>query len=200
MNQRGRLYTTYGPTEVRQYNAANGFITCLAAMRYVEDGGDAALLHLEENRVNLPTPFARMLERVALGLHNAPAPFVGNWGAKVLLVGDQPSYGKSASLPNWPFISAIATGCSAWLTEKLEHHGISELDLCWVNAYARDSRPTGYRQHIAPGQFQKIITLGKRAHYTMDLPHEQAYHPQYWKRFHHGHPYYLIQQIKEALK
>ena len=195
MSTRGKLLLEPADfDEYRTVEARLGFVRCLAAMKLVEEGQTVYL----RGKCELPRPYERMLERVALGLRTAPAPFIGNWVAPVLLVGDRPSFGKTGSLPNWPFISGIATGCSAWLAEKLEECGIPETALCWVNAYDR----TGEKVDLSgiDGRFKQVIALGKEAHLALgEVPHLQTYHPQYWKRFHPKSPYYLMYQIKEGV-
>lgn len=195
MSTRGKLLAE--PLRQSNYtvvDARQGFVRCLAAYKLVEEG-QAVYLH---GQCDVPRPFARMLARVELGLRTAPAPFIGNWDAPVLLVGDRPSVGRTAQLPNWPFISGIATGCSVWLTEKLEEYGIPESSLCWVNAFDRLGNPTDLREAT---RFPRVIALGRNAREALTgvVPCEQAYHPQYWKRFHSRKPYQLIQLIREVL-
>lgn len=125
----------------------------------------------------------------------------GNINAKVVLVGDEFGERKNDDgLYQWPFSSFSNAGCSAWLTRQLIQAGISEDQLCWVNAnqltedFATDSILRG----------KTIIALGDNAAHRL-LPMNQiggyhvVPHPQFWKRFHTKKPYPLIELLRSLI-
>lgn len=130
-------------------------------------------------------------------------PGIGWWHAgakyspKVLLVGDRPGPGWGARV-NWPFVSALRTGCSAWLALQLEAARVPERELYWVNAYTQDGTETdgGFVADLGP---DLIVALGKHAAGWCDaygFAFEEVHHPQFWKRFHAQHTYRLTQLLK----
>ncbi len=152
-----------------------------------------------------PTALRRMLERLTLGLSaDNEGPGVGQFKApRVLLVGDRPGPGGGVLAPNWPFISGLRTGCSAWLAEQLESAGVPESQLYWVNAFDARGKPTDGAFAARLGA-PLVIALGTNAftwcvtHIPMshDYKVERVHHPQYWKRFHAKHTYRLTQLLK----
>lgn len=151
-----------------------------------------------------PVAQRRMLERVALGLSPANAgPGIGSFHhPRALLVGDRPGPEWGASAPNWPFISGLRTGCSAWLAEQLEAAGAPEADLYWVNAFDKFDRATdaGFVADLGPG---RVIALGKVAAgwcAASGFAYEEVHHPQYWKRFHSKHTYRLAQLLGRSTR
>ena len=129
-----------------------------------------------------------------------------------VLVGDRPQPGapRWAAEMGWPFISGLRTGCSAWIAETLDAGGIAEESLLWINA-RRQSGEVDLRAmqriHDVAGdgedpQVPLVIALGRHASKALDeagTPHEEVHHPQHWKRFHHGEPYYLPRLIRKHI-
>lgn len=189
------MYASGLPTGEDVWDARRGFVRCLKAFSAVERGQDITLAGWPPQ--GMPLPFMRMLERLSLGLNTAPAPFIGNWSGKVLLVGERPS-GSDEKLVDWPFVSVKPDGCSTWLASMLEEHGIPEEMLCWVNAYDRCGENQVIRHDLS--HFKLIVAFGKNAHLALgSVPHTQVHHPEYWKRFHYDEPYKLPAKIKEIL-
>lgn len=132
------------------------------------------------------------------GLHQTHVRSAGRWGAPVLLVGD--SFGKSKAEDHeyqWPFASFSNSGCSRWLTEKLDAGGlgIGEHNLMWVNADQELTWLPGYLNYVNP----KVIALGEVASTrlkAMGVLHLKARHPQYWKRFGLGRKYPLLNLLE----
>lgn len=132
---------------------------------------------------------------------------LGRWpeagaGPVVLLLGDRPGPGwQRAGRPSWPFISSLSTGCSSWLAELLEEHGIPEDALAWMNTYSVEGEPRG-AEDVEAAPFRKVIALGRNAATWCSVngvKHEEVHHPQYWKRYQHHNPYILPRLIKKEL-
>jgi len=123
---------------------------------------------------------------------------------KVLLIGDRPGPGAptQANYHHTPFYSIL--NCSGWLNLQLEQAGIDEHDLVWINAYDRHGVPISAQvlDHLPPSI--EMIALGGNAMKWLSKTANvelfwQYHHPQYWKRFKHGHPYPLIADLKSIL-
>lgn len=131
----------------------------------------------------------------------APAnhgPGIGRWHQSVtVLVGESAANPADADLP---FVAPdlARDNCSYWLAERLEEAGIKESELYWVNAFDGRGRPTDptFLERLNP---TRVIALGQVADTwcgTMaHVAHDTVPHPQYWKRFHHGKSYPLIQRL-----
>lgn len=127
----------------------------------------------------------------------------GNARAQVLIVGE--GYAKLTDadpLYQKPFCAFSGAGCSLWLTQHLEDHGISESALGWVNADQLDVSSLSQFQHvthvvalgaIAASRCREVLA-GEVSPVLHELPHPQA-----WKRFHHREPYALGPLLKELL-
>jgi len=127
----------------------------------------------------------------------------GNLDAKILIVGDKFAERKNEDpWYQWPFGSFSNVGCSQWLTDHLEHHGVGEEQLLWVNAdelekFCQSPQPTSRR----------VIALGAEAAQQVAecLPAEMSAkmrmfsHPQHHKRFVSSKPYGLGPTISEIL-
>lgn len=120
-----------------------------------------------------------------------------------LLVGDRPGPGWArATLPSWPFVSALKTGCSGWLAEQLETAGIPEDRLYWINAYRYDGTPikTTLLKDLQPA---RVVALGNNAATWCRANEEvlgtfaEVHHPSYWKRFHSHQAYHLIKLLRK---
>lgn len=127
-------------------------------------------------------------------------PGAGHWapGEVTLIVGERLSPRVRHGFP--PFVSFRHDGCAPWLAAQLEAGGISEHRLYWVNALGKGGRPIDptFISQLKP---RRIIALGSvAAKWCRDSGHafETVPHPQYWKRFHHGQPYKLIDMLKEV--
>lgn len=134
-------------------------------------------------------------------------PGAGAYGAgRVVLVGDRPGPGWGGRMPNWPFISGLRTGCSAWLAEQLEAAGIGEEQLYWFNAYDQDGTPTDVRSVEALPLWRTTATLtvalGRNAARWCEASgwrYAEVHHPQFWKRFHARHSYRLVSVLRRHL-
>lgn len=131
-------------------------------------------------------------------LHRTGVLSAGNLSAKVLLVGEKFANHKDQDpFYQWPFASFSSLGCSRWLTEKLDEAGISENQLCWVNADQLDSFvPHTYPYHV--------VALGGSASVLLDdvgiTEHTRFDHPSAHLRFHRNAEYPLISFLKEVLQ
>lgn len=129
-------------------------------------------------------------------------PGVGLFKAgNVLLVGDRPSNRWGEQRPNWPFVSASSVGCSRWLSTKLLEARIPESELYWINAYSYNGKPLGEATWLSSLAPRLIVALGKEAGgwcKMRGIDHVSAYHPQYWKRFHHDKAYHLTKMINRS--
>lgn len=119
----------------------------------------------------------------------------------VLLVGDRP--GPSApSDPDYhhtPFYST--KHCSGWLNASLHAEGIPEELLLWINAYDRLGNPADFDLLVGNQMPVSTIALGGNAAKWLEQNgydrFVREYHPQYWKRFHHGERYPLLDKLKK---
>lgn len=114
-------------------------------------------------------------------------PGLGSPKATTLLVGDEVSQHGHPALP---FVDLTRGGCSAWLAEHLEEHGVAEAGLYWINQAT--SEPDDFAAGL--GQFERVVALGGQAIAwceTRGVAHVATYHPQYWKRFRHHEEYPL---------
>lgn len=129
-----------------------------------------------------------------------PGPGLGAWapGRVTLLVGDRPGPAWRSRL-NWPFISGLRSGCSAWLAGQLESAGVPEQQLYWVNAADQHGTPTD-GTFVAALRPQLVVALGQHAATWCEAVclagFEQVHHPQHWQRFHAGHKYRLTQLLR----
>lgn len=131
----------------------------------------------------------------------APAnhgPGIGRWHPSVTVL-----VGESAANPidaDVPFVAPdlAKDNCSHWLAERLEEAGIRESELYWVNARDGRGRYTdpAFLERLNPS---RVLALGNVADLWCGtiarVAHDTVPHPQYWKRFHHGKPYPLIQRL-----
>ena len=143
-----------------------------------------------------------ILGRIGSSISKIPLnPGIGRWSDEsVLLVGDRPSDSWPAGAPNYPFVSALNSGCSGWLAQHLEEAGIEESQLYWTNAYSQASEPnpSAWIEELAP---RGVISLGSAAQAWLDgcgiKADYQVHHPQYWKRFQAGKTYVLSRYISK---
>lgn len=123
---------------------------------------------------------------------------VGHWDAPVVLVGDDASDPTNHdTLHQFPFGSFSRTGSSAWLTDYLEEHGISERDLLWLNSKHGDLRWLRTRATV-----RQVIALGNDASDRLTehkVPHVKVPHPQHHKRFTSAEPYALADHVQPVL-
>jgi hypothetical protein len=134
-------------------------------------------------------------------------PGLGAWrpGAVALLVGDRPGPGwRGARLPNWPFISALRTGCSGWLAQHLEDASVGEHQLYWINAMgpgpAAEETDPAFLDELRP---RVVVALGRNAAAwcrTHCGAFEQVHHPSHWQRWHAGQRYMLGRLLSKALR
>lgn len=225
---RGEVLVEYGPwldgesTYLpRHYEGSEAFRERLGLLLRAWHSGHALTIR-EQRRTELERAQARMLQRVALGLgvrvtalpfacwtdglppRNPPngGPGIGRFAApRALLVGDRPGPGWSARV-NWPFISALRSGCSAWLADQLEAVGVGEAELYWINAFDHYGRETdgAFVPRLEPAQ---IIALGRHAAgwcSAQGFAYQEVHHPMSWKRFHAGQTYRLTQLLKPRAK
>lgn len=123
-------------------------------------------------------------------------PGIGMFRAGVtVLVGEQVNPQVMAD-PMWPFVTE--GGSSYWLTAQLEQAQIPETQLYWLNALSHTGRRTdpAFLDTLRPG---RVVALGKAADlwcqgYGVD--HEKVPHPQFWKRFHSGEKYPLLDLLQ----
>ena len=128
---------------------------------------------------------------------------LGAWRPErvALLVGDRPGPRWGARSLNWPFISALNSGCSSWLAEQLEAAGVREEQLYWVNAYDL----SGVMSDLSfISRLKPVVTvaLGKNASgavHAHTKHYVEVHHPQYWKRFHSKERYHLIKILTRSL-
>lgn len=200
------------------------FIRRTNVMKEVVTSGAATVI-VEPRPLQLDVARGRMLARVAMGLgaaiHEAPwcglrtgegtaneGPGIGNWGAKVLVVGDAPNGRAPEGTPNWPFISSAEHGCAAWLADKLEEAGVSEEALYWVNASSRrgGERVATIAEACLERRWAAVVTLGRPAalwarSVGLEGIHE-GFHPSFWWVKRSAQPYvaarFLGQAVREA--
>ena len=145
-----------------------------------------------------------ILGRIATSNDKIPRnPGIGRWSEdSVLLVGDRPSSSWPLTAPDYPFLSALSTGCSGWLAQHLDDSGVSEAQLYWTNAYTQDGKPHPH-DWIEVLEPRGVIALGGAAKGWLDgsgvRADYQVYHPQYWKRFQAGKTYVLGRYLKKLL-
>lgn len=129
---------------------------------------------------------------------------LGNpYGGDVLLIGDR----SNAVRRDLPFFGL--TGCSPWLSYRLDESGVPESRLAWFNA----RRPGGSFKDAAPvwayldacarqGREPTILTLGAVASAwaeSEDLPGTwPVKHPQAQKRFSYHDEYELVRILREV--
>ncbi len=145
-----------------------------------------------------------ILGRIESGTSKIPLnPGIGAWSSEsVLLVGDRPSASWPLTAPNYPFISALSSGCSGWLAQHLEDAGIGEAQLFWTNAYTQQGERSA-SDWIDALEPRGIIALGGAAQGWLDgagvKSDYQVHHPQYWKRFQAGKTYVLARYALKLL-
>lgn len=135
--------------------------------------------------------FTDMAEHLRRGKNAGPG--VGRFSSGVtLLVGEQVSEATAAA--DFPFISDDPTGCTAWLSQRLEEWGVPESALYWVNALTARGTATAGGTWLALLAPKRVIALGAVAQQWClehSLPFEAIPHPQYWRRFNSSQPYPL---------
>jgi len=158
--------------------------------------------YVEQVRTNLPRiDFNYQLDniqQIALGIssarfekHFTHSHTAGNWDGRVAIVGE--SFGERKDhdpFYQWPFASFTNVGCSQWLTRQLDHVGISESELFWINAdMLKDFTTLGNEKVVALGNVasEKLTACG--------IVHDRVPHPQYWKRFEPSKRYPLLNII-----
>lgn len=123
---------------------------------------------------------------------------VGNWQAPIVMVGDAPSEPSNQDL-FWqaPLSSFSAQGCSRWLTDLLEEHGLPETAFLWMNSENQDLSFL-----VGRPETRLVVALGENASERLTkegVAHQKVHHPQYAKRFKGDQSYDLINHIKEHL-
>jgi hypothetical protein len=163
---------------------------------------------------------SRMLERIARGLSATilgapwhginpqifpanPGPGIGNWEAKILLVGSGPAQGGQP--PFWPYISSRPDGPAAWLTEQLELGGVREQDVYWVNAQtvADGMLVDEFSDVLRSRPWDAVFALGEDAYgwamregfASVSLEH----YPTWWWNYRPGKDYPAVRAIREAI-
>lgn len=129
--------------------------------------------------------------------HIAKVKSVGCSFGKVLLVGDE--FGEPKDCDTFyqlPFVSFSHLGCSRWLATKMQHAGIDESNIFWVNSKLPEELEV--IKALRPGKI--LITMGKEASERVQAlgikPDHKVHHPQSWKRFHAREVYPLINLLK----
>lgn len=124
---------------------------------------------------------------------------VGNYNARICLVGDQVSdWTDESTRLLFPFSSFAKIGSSSWLTQQLEKAKIREDDLFWLNANDEGANVPALRGR----NFELIIALGQEASKRLEvhnISHVTVPHPQHQKRFNHAAPYELIHLLTKHL-
>lgn len=122
----------------------------------------------------------------------------GSWHADAVIVGESFAERKDQDpWYQWPFASFSNEGCSQWLAQQLEHGGIPESSLLWVNA-DQDLKMIQQSSPTAPA----FIALGQVAATKLRQLGEEpcvVEHPQSFKRFSYRQPYPLIQHLRKIL-
>lgn len=137
-----------------------------------------------------------------MSLHDVDAPTAGHLGAKVLLVGDEPSAPTDYDwLRQYPLCGLHPGGCSRWLAATLHEAFVAESQLLWTNANAPRARQVveAFRATRA-GVRIALGDVAARQLKQWDVPAEVVPHPQYWKRFCRGKAYPLVSLLKEVLQ
>ncbi len=120
---------------------------------------------------------------------------VGHWnpGEVTLMVGDRRN-DDDPRRDHLVFMNGVAAnaGCGPWLARELEHIGISERDLYWVNASSCDGDDHS-PEFIGELHPKRVIALGKEAErWCRTIARVECVvvdHPQYRKRFFHHEPW-----------
>lgn len=121
-------------------------------------------------------------------------PGIGRYRKGVtLLVGEK--MGGEPLRRDLPFIGR--SGCSPWLSELLDEHGVLESSLYWVNAfYLGVSTNLSFIEDLKP---KTVIALGQTARFRLlESQHPFLFlpHPQFWKRFCYHRPYPLLEFLQ----
>lgn len=160
----------------------------------------------ETMETRLPTIYYNYTERISKDIFNvdivdsfrAPrhplsSQSAGDWRAETILVGE--AFGERKDYDpwyQWPFASFSNSGCSQWLTEKLEICDIDESQLLWFNA----DQDLSYVAKCGP--YRTVIALGSEAYNKLKAQNIQSqlvHHPQYWMRFRESDGYELMEVI-----
>jgi hypothetical protein len=87
------------------------------------------------------------------------------------------------------------------LNASLHAEGIPEELLLWINAYDRLGNPADFDLLVGNQMPVSTIALGGNAAKWLEQNgydrFVREYHPQYWKRFHHGERYPLLDKLKK---
>ena len=143
--------------------------------------------------------FLAKLEPMAIPpSHPTGSRSAGNFHAPVVIVGDKFGLVKDCDpLLQLPFVSYNGSGCSSWLTEKLDEADINEEKLLWVNA------DDPLLQQIVDARTRRLVcALGAAAGdrlTRLEIAHERFAHPQHAKRFRYSTQYPLVKAVTEAL-
>lgn len=123
----------------------------------------------------------------------------GNWGASIVMVGDEPAplSDLDSFYTSSPFVDFKGTGCSRWLAAMLDRGQIDEKALLWINS---DNLPA--LQFVTQAA-SFVIALGRKAEARLTEINAQNVitvpHPQAWKRFKHGE-YPLINVLRDLTR
>lgn len=123
----------------------------------------------------------------------------GNWLANIIIIGDSPlDHTDYDPFYQWPFGSFSGSGCSHWLTSKLNESSASECDLLWGNSNDNlmwlEPRIEQYLENPT------VFALGDKSYqraYAFFQDTIRVPHPQYWKKFRNSEQYPLITMIEE---
>lgn len=198
------------------------FIRRTNVLKEVATSGVPTVL-VEPRHLQMDVARSRMLARVAMGLGAAvqgcqwcglgigegtpnEGPGIGNWGAKVLVVGDAPNWRAPEGTPNWPFISSAEYGCAAWLADRLEAEGVSEESLYWINASSRrgGERVATVAEACLERRWAAVVTLGRPAalwarSVGLEGIHE-GFHPSFWWTKRSAQPYTAARFLGQAAR
>lgn len=124
----------------------------------------------------------------------------GNLRARTVLVGPEFAELKDSDpWYQWSFASFNGQGCSRWVTAQLADAGITEDRLLWVNA----DQPLAELKQWLVDEHPTVVALGDgvaaKVQAQLGIEPLTTYHPQYWKRFHRGEPYPLLDLLKEPI-
>jgi hypothetical protein len=132
--------------------------------------------------------------------HGQSWPSAGKLGARFALVGAEfAAIHEGDCLYQWPFGALAGTGCSRWITERLDEAGVPERDLFWINQDAEGPVLT-HTLGLVRESGGDVIALGTKAAerlQDLSIPCERIPHPQGWKRIHYFDPYPLVSYLKE---
>lgn len=155
---------------------------------YAEQTTD--LPELVYNYADHPTAPCLLIEKRRMTQHPLNVASAGNWGAKIVLVGESFAERKDQdAFYQWPFASFSGEGCSQWLTDQLGE--VAESDLLWLNA----DQDLSVLYDLQP---EKVIALGNQAYdqlYRLKITAATVPHPQSWKRFNTRQRYPLLDLI-----